>query len=365
MRHLPYYIRQAFFCTAVLALAAGCANGERNGDGTPGGMRGADAIIAARILDVVERAADHPGGPPEFIVLVRAEKIFKGDVRHRVVNLGFTGEKHELIVPRNRVVFSLSSHGRGLVVLDPDGSALTLGWRILSGGGAVRPATPEVLQSLGHGPKKSAAALSDGEKKKAVHELESLLGRGDAGAASRREELLKKIGEDAATSLLNALGSKDPVVRRTSVVLLGSVFSDRVAAAFGKLARDPNPRVRLAAAWILEHEATVPAMRALESFLLDAEEEVRVSAYSGLGYSGVSESFPVVALGLRDVSPRVRAATARSLGFLGNPDAIPDIENAIERETDRSVLSELIRACGKIKSESSRRVLAWGLASGR
>jgi HEAT repeat protein len=224
-------------------------------------------------------------------------------------------------------------------------------------------ATPEILEELEPVSKRSTGALSNAEKKKAVRELESLLGRDEQEAASRREELLKTIGEDAVPSLLVALESKDPVVRRTSVVLLGSVFSDRVAAAFGKLARDPNPRVRLAAAWILEHEATIRAMRALENFLLDVEEEIRLSAFSGMGYAGVSQSFPVVALGLKDISPRVRAAAARSLGFFGNPEAVPDIEIALEREKDRSVQRELMLACGRIVSESSLRVLAWGLSS--
>ncbi|TET32462.1 MAG: HEAT repeat domain-containing protein [Planctomycetota bacterium] len=353
---------------AVIAAFAGCANGERNGNGGSGRVP-AKAIVLADVLEIREHAASRPGSPPEHIILIRVKRVFGGETDRRVLNVTHIGDLPAGLRVDAGLVMELTSVSHGIVVLESDGSAFTVMWHIRSGPDVVRPATPELLEKLEkkYPEDKTPAAAGDSELSRAenimILELFSLLGREGNGAAARREALVKKLKRAAVRSLVLALQNKDARVRRNSAVLLGIVYDDRAASALGKLFKDRNPRVRLAAAWALERAATRPALRALERYLTDSEEEARVAAYNGFGYAGEPATVAVVVLGLRDVLPRVRRAAARSLGFLKNPDAMPDIARALEVERDRRVMMALLTACGRIKSKDSRCALAKAMAS--
>lgn len=87
----------------------------------------------------------------------------------------------------------------------------------------------------------------------------------------------------AATGLLTLLADPDASVRRWAIAALGELADEQTVAPLGaSLANDPDPGVRLEAAFRLGKFGGVTATPALTAALQDADEHVRRVAAAGL-----------------------------------------------------------------------------------
>ena len=187
-------------------------------------------------------------------------------------------------------------------------------------------------------------------------------------------ESLGKVGDRSALpTLLPLLTDSGPVVRATTAQALGRMATpddEAVIAALARSLRDPDDRVRQAAALAIGEiepsprqlaplvdllrasdvqirRAAVRALMPLDTgqvvewllpLLDDPDAEVRQGAVAALGLSGDARA--VAALGKRlaqDPSPAVRAESAYHLGELSGHNTYALLRVAVENEADRDV----------------------------
>jgi hypothetical protein len=132
------------------------------------------------------------------------------------------------------------------------------------------------------------------------------------------EPLAEVLSKGLPPDLLSRIPGDAPVaVRLKAVVALGSINDPRATRLLGALVRDPHPLVR-------------------------------AEACTGLGRArGDTAALGALVNALRDPDPLVRENAVRALGALGNPDAVPALTAARERETAdhiRSAIDAAVRA---------------------
>ena len=76
----------------------------------------------------------------------------------------------------------------------------------------------------------------------------------------------------------------------------------------------------------------------------DKDQEVRLAAIAGLGKVGKDDGFNLLITLLSDGDPRLRAASARALGELGNEHATAHLTHRLEHETDAEVAAAIKEA---------------------
>lgn len=76
----------------------------------------------------------------------------------------------------------------------------------------------------------------------------------------------------------------------------------------------------------------------------DQDQEVRLAAIAGLGEVGKDDGFNLLFTLLSDGDPRLRAASARALGELGNENATAHLTHRLEHETDAEVTAAIKEA---------------------
>ncbi len=130
-------------------------------------------------------------------------------------------------------------------------------------------------------------------------------------------ELIESDPAGAKACLLPMADSADAADRADTAWLLAFVHAEVAPEVFIRLAGDESPRVRRAACGSLAslkgHE---PAFQVLVQHLEDADEEVRISATSSLGYFGDARALPMLEHALSSAGERARPVLEHSISVL-------------------------------------------------
>lgn len=155
----------------------------------------------------------------------------------------------------------------------------------------------------------------------------------------------KDTGPDIPALVSSLRNERDRARAQTDLILLGEPAAEPVAV----LLRDPEPRVRLAAAqtlWSLGANAK-GAVPALTASLEDSSPEVRANVAMALELVGVDARPAVSALTsrLRDTDWNVRQHAAKALGAIGPAakEAIPALIRASNDDYTRSAATEALQ----------------------
>jgi HEAT repeat protein len=82
--------------------------------------------------------------------------------------------------------------------------------------------------------------------------------------------------------------------------------------------------------------------------LTGGSESERVNAARRLGLTRSQRAYDPLIRALQDESPKVRAAAAEGLGYLGNPRALRALQRAYNRDKDGPYASRYLRALNKL-----------------
>jgi beta-lactamase regulating signal transducer with metallopeptidase domain/HEAT repeat protein len=110
------------------------------------------------------------------------------------------------------------------------------------------------------------------------------------------------------------------------------------------LGRDVSPKVRASAAWALGNIGDRDAVDALAKALDDTSRGVRMRAAWAIGNSEPKQAPKALLELLSDKDTEVRQLAAWALFNIQDPDAVPALDAAMRRETDRDTQRALIRA---------------------
>ncbi len=125
--------------------------------------------------------------------------------------------------------------------------------------------------------------------------------------------------------LLDALSSKEALVRQSAAEALGRLGHRRDAARFVTLLTDESPWVRRAAARALGHIGDNTAIVHLSQRLGDESPLVRRSAAYALGAMRARPAVSALLAALDDADAQVRRNAAWGLGRIGDKDALPKL----------------------------------------
>jgi HEAT repeat protein len=213
----------------------------------------------------------------------------------------------------------------------------------------------------------SALGAIGPDARETIPALAGLLGDRDMSWDS--SAALGRIGPAAIPALTAALGSKDSEVRANAVGALGAMgrpAKERIPAIAELLAKDPEHRVRRAAAAALgrvalgERTAVFALLKVLDEKEEGIEEKVasvRGSALEALGYMGAS-AVPALVEALAEPDVRMRMHAAAMLAGSGAASqAVPALEKALG-DADPAVRSYAARALGAAGAAATRRVPA-------
>jgi len=147
-----------------------------------------------------------------------------------------------------------------------------------------------------------------------------------------RAETLRERNDPARiSSLLSAAHSNDLLARIAAIHDLGDVSSPVVGAELPKFLRDREPEVRLAATQALvSREDTVPAN--MLGLLDDSSHEVRLLTVQFFSRVRDPQISQVLLPLLSDPVTEVRLAAAKTIGIIGNLDAIEELVLALADE---------------------------------
>ncbi len=201
---------------------------------------------------------------------------------------------------------------------------------------------------------------------------------GDLRAVEPMKKLLSDEYEDvqeaavAALSILKAgissdelikmIGSRNPVLRKNAVLVLGEIGAVKAVPAIGFALKDDNIKVRHAVVRALSMIRTDESIKYLTLALTDENADIRVSAALSLGLikrEGISESLVLL---LTDTDDAVRAAAVKALGELGDKTTVRQL---IKLLSDRSgfVVTTAIESLSRIGGETARNALVEMLSS--
>lgn len=129
--------------------------------------------------------------------------------------------------------------------------------------------------------------------------------------------LIESDASAARALLLPLADSSDPADRANAAWLLGFVHSQVPPDVFVRLAADDSPRIRRAACGSLASlKGYEPAFQMLIRRLDDADEDVRISAMSSLGYFGDARALPLLERLLGSSTERTRPIIENAISFL-------------------------------------------------
>lgn len=204
----------------------------------------------------------------------------------------------------------------------------------------------EAALSLG-----SATFASPAERDAARLALEEALVSREAGLRVNAATALGRLGDSRSVPALErALSDSHPLVRQAAARALGRVGGENAARALLKGFRDPHLAVRAQVVHALGATRQPLVISALErTFLADPDEPdapLRAEAAQALEALG-SLSIPVLLKGLRSGDAAVRFYAARTLGNIGNPDAVGALVSVFS-DTESAVAAEAASALGRL-----------------
>jgi beta-lactamase regulating signal transducer with metallopeptidase domain len=151
----------------------------------------------------------------------------------------------------------------------------------------------------------------------------------------------------AAEALASALRSdRDVSVREMAAWSLANARSSTVvtSALTTALRRDASSKVRASSAWALASVGDRDVVDDLAAALADTSRGVRLRAAWAIGNASPRQAPKALLDLLSDSEVDVRKVTAWALFNIQDPDAVPAIDAAMRRETDKDTQRALIRA---------------------
>ncbi len=151
----------------------------------------------------------------------------------------------------------------------------------------------------------------------------------------------------AAEALASALRSdRDVSVREMAAWSLANARSSTVvtSALTTALRRDASSKVRASSAWALASVGDRDVVDDLAAALADTSRGVRLRAAWAIGNASPRQAPKALVDMLSDSAVDVRKVTAWALFNIQDPDAVPAIDAAMRRETDKDTQRALIRA---------------------
>jgi len=165
-----------------------------------------------------------------------------------------------------------------------------------------------------------------------------------------------------------ALKDPDPGVRIIAISALSAVedkaWFDDIAESFGDANKDVRSRaIQLCKRLSDKNGLQDKLMAALVSNLKNSEPEVRAAMASTIGSMNIQQSWSNVAPLLNDSEPTVRAAAAQTLQNLAATESIPDLVQAIRRESDKWARVYLANAAQRMRIQDAVESLIGWLSS--
>jgi HEAT repeat protein len=131
-------------------------------------------------------------------------------------------------------------------------------------------------------------------------------------------EALLAVGRPATPALVTVLTDENPFVRAKAAEVLGAIGDRTAVRPLARILGDREPTVRDKAAWALGLLGDLEAATPLADLLRrDASLDVRMTAVTALGRLSCRASVEPLLEGLQGEPPRLRAASARAIGGMG------------------------------------------------
>jgi HEAT repeat protein len=167
--------------------------------------------------------------------------------------------------------------------------------------------------------------LAQAGRSQAIALLLDGLKHGSARRRAAAADALATTHQADVELLLDALASKEALVRQSAAEALGRLGYRRDAARFVTLLTDESPWVRRAAARALGHIGDNTAVAHLSQRLSDEAPLVRRSAAYALGAMRARPAVSALIAALGDADAQVRRNAAWGLGRIGDRDALPKL----------------------------------------
>jgi HEAT repeat protein len=188
---------------------------------------------------------------------------------------------------------------------------------------------------------RAGLALAQAGRSQSMALLLDGLKHGSARCRAATADALSTTRQADVDLLLNALASKEALVRQSAAEALGRLGHRRDAARFIMLLTDESPWVRRAAARILGHSGDSTAVPHLAKRLGDESPLVRRSAAYALGAMRARPAVSALMAALGDADAQVRRNAAWGLGRIGDRDALPKLRLLLsDTALDGDVASE-------------------------
>jgi HEAT repeat protein len=156
------------------------------------------------------------------------------------------------------------------------------------------------------------------EEEKEIQEMLKLLGSKSPSQGREAINALSALGEKSVNSVIFALNSRNPIVRRRAPRILANLGDRTCVKPLITLLRDPEPRVRKHALMALGKIEAKAVVENIDTLLLDEYNDVRLHAVMLLRRIGATNYEPLLIPLLEDTSLHVQIETAYTIAEWGN-----------------------------------------------
>jgi HEAT repeat protein len=170
-----------------------------------------------------------------------------------------------------------------------------------------------------------------GEREAAIEGLLALAHDPDGDVRTAAFESLGIVeASEAASMLLEAFDDPHPNARQAAVLALGRVVPGEAAGPIARLLQDGRPEMRFSAVWTLSRLGPEQAS-SIRDTLQDEDPEIRLLAAECLGELEAKDHANAIADLLDDDSDAVRFGAATALAALGDSRGAPALRAALAR----------------------------------
>jgi len=162
-----------------------------------------------------------------------------------------------------------------------------------------------------------------------------------------------------ATLFLKLAQDPDPGVRRAAATGLRDAPAPEAGPGLAKLVADPDAGVRRIAVQALREQTDPASTAVLATALTDPDENVRASAVLALGSRTARDQAGRVATLANDTSERVRAAVASTLGDLGRSEDLATLKT-LAADPVASVRAAAVVAAARVGTPAALPIVSSG-----